>query len=90
MYNGDRARKQVLVDHGFRLPSALDNRPLKFEEFEEKTNQLVYVSATPGPYEIEHTDEMVEQIIRPTGLLDPIYTLSSQVNSDNNIISSHT
>src|SRR5699024_6496173 len=71
MYNGDRARKQVLVDHGFRLPSALDNRPLKFEEFEEKANQFVYVSATPGPYEIEHTDEMVEQIIRPTGLLDP-------------------
>lgn len=69
MYNGDRARKQVLVDHGFRLPSALDNRPLKFEEFEEKTKQLVYVSATPGPYEIEHTDKMVEQIIRPTGLL---------------------
>ena len=71
MYNGDRARKQVLVDHGFRLPSALDNRPLKFEEFEKKTNQLIYVSATPGPYEIEHTDEMIEQIIRPTGLLDP-------------------
>ncbi|PHK49273.1 excinuclease ABC subunit UvrB [Staphylococcus edaphicus] len=71
MYNGDRARKQVLVDHGFRLPSALDNRPLKFEEFEEKTKQLVYVSATPGPFEIEHTDEMVQQIIRPTGLLDP-------------------
>ncbi|RXK18046.1 excinuclease ABC subunit UvrB [Macrococcus sp. DPC7161] len=72
MYNGDKARKTVLVDHGFRLPSALDNRPLKFEEFEEKAHQLVYVSATPGPYEIEHTDEMVEQIIRPTGLLDPI------------------
>src|SRR5699024_10108345 len=60
-----------LVDHGFRLPSALDNRPLKFEEFEEKTNQNVYVSATPGPFEREHTKEMVEQIIRPTGLLDP-------------------
>lgn len=71
MYNGDRARKQMLVDHGFRLPSALDNRPLKFEEFEEKTGQKVYVSATPGPYEMEHTKEMVEQIIRPTGLLDP-------------------
>lgn len=71
MYNGDRARKQVLVDHGFRLPSALDNRPLKFEEFEEKTKQLVYVSATPGPFELEHIDEMVQQIIRPTGLLDP-------------------
>ncbi|MGG4554876.1 excinuclease ABC subunit UvrB [Paenibacillus humicus] len=72
MYNGDQARKTVLVEHGFRLPSALDNRPLKFEEFEEKANQLIYVSATPGPYEIEHTDKMVEQIIRPTGLLDPI------------------
>ncbi|RPF57483.1 excinuclease ABC subunit UvrB [Abyssicoccus albus] len=72
MYNGDRARKQVLVDHGFRLPSALDNRPLMFDEFEEKTNQLIYVSATPGPYELDHTDEMVEQIIRPTYLLDPI------------------
>lgn len=73
MYNGDQARKTVLVEHGFRLPSALDNRPLKFEEFEEKTNQIIYVSATPGPYELEHTEgEMVQQIIRPTGLLDPI------------------
>ncbi|KIL49968.1 excinuclease ABC subunit UvrB [Jeotgalibacillus soli] len=72
MYNGDQARKKVLVDHGFRLPSALDNRPLRFEEFEKHVNQVVYVSATPGPYEIEHTKEMVEQIIRPTGLLDPI------------------
>lgn len=72
MFNGDQARKQVLVDHGFRLPSAKDNRPLRFEEFEKKTAQLVYVSATPGPYEIEHTPKMVEQIIRPTGLLDPI------------------
>lgn len=72
MYNGDRARKEILVNHGFRLPSALDNRPLKFEEFEEKVGQAVYVSATPGPYELEHTPEMVEQIIRPTGLLDPV------------------
>jgi excinuclease ABC subunit B len=71
MYNGDKARKQVLVDHGFRLPSALDNRPLTFEEFEKKVNQIIYVSATPGPYELEHSPEMVEQIIRPTGLLDP-------------------
>lgn len=72
MYNGDQARKNVLVDHGFRLPSALDNRPLRFEEFEEKATQLIYVSATPGPYEIEHCNTMVQQIIRPTGLLDPI------------------
>lgn len=71
MFNGDQARKQVLVDHGFRLPSALDNRPLRFEEFEKKTKQLIYVSATPGPYELEHSPEMTEQIIRPTGLLDP-------------------
>ncbi|MGP4064573.1 excinuclease ABC subunit UvrB [Oceanobacillus sp. M65] len=71
MYNGDQARKQVLVDHGFRLPSAMDNRPLMFGEFEEKTKQLVYVSATPGPYELEHSPQMTEQIIRPTGLLDP-------------------
>ena len=71
MYNGDRARKQMLVDHGFRLPSALDNRPLTFDEFEEKAHQLLYISATPGPYELEHTPEMIEQIIRPTGLLDP-------------------
>ena len=71
MYNGDQARKQMLVDHGFRLPSALDNRPLKFEEFEQKANQLLYISATPGPYEMEHSPEMVQQIIRPTWLLDP-------------------
>ncbi|HLR62381.1 MAG TPA: excinuclease ABC subunit UvrB [Lentibacillus sp.] len=71
MYNGDRARKQVLVDHGFRLPSALDNRPLKFGEFEKATSQLIYVSATPGPYEREHAPDYTEQIIRPTGLLDP-------------------
>jgi len=72
MYNGDRARKEVLVEHGFRLPSALDNRPLTFEEFEKKINQVIYVSATPGPYELEHCPEVVEQIIRPTGLLDPV------------------
>ncbi|MBM7541537.1 excinuclease ABC subunit UvrB [Amphibacillus cookii] len=71
MFNGDKARKQVLVDHGFRLPSALDNRPLTFTEFEEKANQFIFVSATPGPYELEHTPKMTEQIIRPTGLLDP-------------------
>ena len=72
MYNGDQARKQVLVDYGFRLPSAKDNRPLRFEEFEEKVSQAVFVSATPGPFEMEHTPEMVQQIIRPTGLLDPL------------------
>lgn len=72
MYNGDRARKEMLVNHGFRLPSAMDNRPLRFEEFEAKAKQLIYVSATPGPYEIEHCDTMTEQIIRPTGLIDPI------------------
>jgi len=71
MYNGDQARKGVLVEHGFRLPSALDNRPLRFEEFEKHIHQAIYVSATPGPYELEHTPEMAQQIIRPTGLLDP-------------------
>ena len=71
MYNGDRARKQTLVDFGFRLPSALDNRPLRFEEFEAKINQVIYVSATPGDYELEHATNKVDQIIRPTGLLDP-------------------
>ncbi|WP_028608211.1 excinuclease ABC subunit UvrB [Paenibacillus harenae] len=72
MFNGDRARKEMLVNHGFRLPSAMDNRPLRFEEFEAKAKQLIYVSATPGPYELEHCDRMTEQIIRPTGLIDPI------------------
>ncbi|MCM3443005.1 excinuclease ABC subunit UvrB [Metabacillus halosaccharovorans] len=71
MFNGDQARKQVLVDHGFRLPSAKDNRPLRFEEFEKHIENIVFVSATPGPYEIEHSPEMIQQIIRPTGLLDP-------------------
>ncbi len=71
MFNGDRARKQNLVDYGFRLPSALDNRPLKFNEFEDLVNQIIYVSATPGPYEADHSQRDVEQIIRPTGLLDP-------------------
>ena len=71
MYNGDRSRKEMLVNHGFRLPSALDNRPLRREEFESHVHQIVYVSATPGDYELEQTDTIVEQIIRPTGLLDP-------------------
>ncbi|PMC80380.1 excinuclease ABC subunit B [Aerococcus viridans] len=85
MYNGDRARKQVLIDHGFRLPSALDNRPLKLEEFEEKLNQTLYVSATPADYEVEKSgqDDIVEQIIRPTGLLDPtveVRPIESQID----------
>ncbi|GAB0299470.1 excinuclease ABC subunit UvrB [Staphylococcus pseudintermedius] len=87
MYNGDQARKQVLVEHGFRLPSALDNRPLKFEEFEQKAKQLVYASATPGPYEIEHTDEMIEQIIRPTGLLDPKIEVRPTKNQIDDLLS---
>ncbi|WP_412519601.1 excinuclease ABC subunit UvrB [Staphylococcus simulans] len=87
MYNGDKARKQVLVDHGFRLPSALDNRPLTFEEFEKKAHQLVYVSATPGPYELEHSDEIVEQIIRPTGLLDPKIDVRPTKNQIDDLLS---
>ena len=75
MYNGDRARKETLVNHGFRLPSALDNRPLQFSEFEDKIHQAIYVSATPGDYELERTDQVIEQIIRPTGLLDPVIEL---------------
>jgi len=72
MFNGDRSRKETLVDYGFRLPSALDNRPLRFEEFEQHVHQAIYVSATPGPYELEHSSQVVEQIIRPTGLVDPV------------------
>lgn len=86
MYNGDRARKETLVEYGFRLPSALDNRPLRFNEFEEMMNQCVYVSATPGPYELEHTEQEVEQIIRPTGLLDPIIEVRSIKNQIDDII----
>ena len=72
MFNGDRARKEVLVEHGFRLPSALDNRPLRFDEFDKHINQAIYVSATPADYELEHSPEPAQQVIRPTGLLDPI------------------
>ena len=75
MYNGDRARKEVLVEHGFRLPSALDNRPLRFEEFDTHINQAIYVSATPGEYELAHSPEPAQQVIRPTGLLDPPITI---------------
>ncbi len=71
MYHGDRARKDVLIEHGFRLPSARDNRPLTFDEFQNQINQVIYVSATPGPYEMEHSEQIVEQVIRPTGLVDP-------------------
>ncbi len=87
MYNGDRMRKQTLVDYGFRLPSALDNRPLKYEEFEAKINQAIYVSATPGDYELEKTNnETVEQIIRPTGLLDPLIEIRPSEGQIDDII----
>jgi excinuclease ABC subunit B len=88
MYNGDRMRKQTLVDYGFRLPSALDNRPLKFEEFESKIKNAIYVSATPGDYELEHVNNKVtEQIIRPTGLLDPIIEVRKPEGQIDDIIS---
>lgn len=88
MYNGDRSRKETLVEYGFRLPSALDNRPLRFEEFEKIINQVIYVSATPGDYELEHVNnEVVEQIIRPTGLLDPKIEVRPTENQIDDIIS---
>lgn len=88
MYNGDRARKESLVNYGFRLPSALDNRPLKFNEFEEKINQVIFVSATPADYEAEHSKEnVVEQIIRPTGLLDPNIEVRPVANQIDDLIS---
>lgn len=88
MYNGDRSRKETLVEYGFRLPSALDNRPLRFEEFEKVINQVIYVSATPGDYELEHVNnEVVEQIIRPTGLLDPKIEVRPTENQIDDIIS---
>ena len=88
MYNGDRSRKETLVEYGFRLPSALDNRPLRFEEFEKIINQVIYVSATPGDYELEHVNnEVVEQIIRPTGLLDPKIEVRPTKNQIDYIIS---
>ena len=83
MYNGDKARKSTLVDYGFRLPSAMDNRPLKFEEFEKKMRQVIFVSATPAAYEEQHADKVVEQVVRPTGLVDPLIDVrpaSSQVD----------
>ena len=88
MYNGDRARKQVLVDYGFRLPSALDNRPLKFDEFEQKLDNVIYVSATPGDYELEKCHhQVVEQIIRPTGLLDPLIEVEPTKNQIDDLVS---
>ena len=87
MYNGDRARKQTLVDYGFRLPSALDNRPLKFDEFEKKLNQVIYVSATPGDYELELSENVVSQIIRPTGLLDPTIEVRKTFGQIDDLIS---
>ena len=86
MYNGDRSRKQTLVDYGFRLPSALDNRPLNFQEFEQKIDQVIYVSATPGEYELSRSDEIVEQIIRPTGLLDPLVEVRPTKNQIDDLV----
>jgi len=86
MYNGDRSRKQTLVDYGFRLPSALDNRPLRFEEFESRVNQVVYVSATPGPYELERAEVVAEQIIRPTGLIDPEIVVRPATNQVDDLL----
>ena len=87
MYNGDRARKTVLVDYGFRLPSALDNRPLKFDKFESKIDNVIFVSATPGDYELEVSSDIVEQIIRPTGLLDPIIEVRPEENQIDDLVS---
>ena len=87
MYNGDRARKESLVNYGFRLPSAFDNRPLKFEEFEERINQVIFVSATPADYEKAHAkNNVVEQIIRPTGLLDPKIEVKPTENQIDDLI----
>ena len=87
MYNGDKARKDSLINYGFRLPSAYDNRPLKFEEFEDRINQVVFVSATPADYEKEHAkDNVVEQIIRPTGLLDPKIEVKPVTNQVDDLI----
>ncbi|MCL2451685.1 excinuclease ABC subunit UvrB [Candidatus Saccharibacteria bacterium] len=86
MYNGDRARKEVLIEHGFRLPSALDNRPLRFDEFEDHINQVIYVSATPGEYELARSSKPIEQVIRPTGLLDPRVEIRSSENQVDDLI----
>ena len=86
MYRGDRSRKETLVGYGFRLLSALDNRPLKFEEFESKANQVIYVSATPGPYELEKGEMVAEQIIRPTGLIDPEIEVRPAINQVDDLL----
>ncbi len=86
MYAGDRSRKGSLIDNGFRLPSAYDNRPLNFEEFEENINQIVFTTATPGPYEIQHSTTFAEQIIRPTGLLDPEIDVRPIENQIDNLV----
>ncbi|MDP3558815.1 MAG: excinuclease ABC subunit UvrB [Legionellaceae bacterium] len=90
MYKGDRARKQTLVEYGFRLPSALDNRPLQFDEFEARSPQTIYVSATPGPYEMAHTDALIEQVIRPTGLIDPEITVRDATTQVEDLLSEIT
>ncbi len=86
MFNGDKSRKQTLVDYGFRLPSAIDNRPLNFKEFNQKINQVIYVSATPGDYELNRTDKVVEQIIRPTGLIDPLIVIRDSKNQIDDLL----
>ncbi len=87
MYRGDRARKETLVNYGFRLPSALDNRPMRFEEFEARSPQTIYVSATPGPYELDHADHIAEQVVRPTGLIDPPVTIRPVTNQVDDLLS---
>src|SRR5690554_7354837 len=87
MYGGDRSRKENLVEYGFRLPAAMDNRPLKFEEFESLQNQVIYVSATPADYELQKSEGIyVEQVIRPTGLLDPIIEVRPSQNQIDNLV----
>jgi excinuclease ABC subunit B len=86
MYRGDRSRKETLVDYGFRLPSALDNRPLQFEEFEARAPQRIYISATPGPYELKHSGAVIEQVVRPTGLIDPVVEVRPAVTQVENLL----
>ena len=87
MYNGDRARKETLVEYGLRLPSAMDNRPLKFAEFEKKMRQVVFVSATPADYENKKADQVVEQVVRPTGLVDPIIVIKPATTQVDDLMS---